>query len=157
MRGLFLPLAVEGQYDTYINHVCVKYGLILYYISTIILLYVSNIQSKDFFLYQFSVLLVLHLIVNTYFVFQFDRKFGLEKITIDLTRRQAFISIFKSIMAFALIFSLSFYAYILFERGRIPTNIIIAMVFPYMFANTFHGILNQGIKGFLKLIHFRET
>jgi hypothetical protein len=157
MRGLFLPIAVEGKYDTYINSMAVRYGLILSYIVTIALLFTFDVGSKDFFLYQFSILLILHLIVNTHFIFWFDRHFSLEKIIIDLTTKQALISLFKSAVTFALTFFIAFATYLFFEHGRVPTNCILSIVFPYIFANTFYGALNEGIKGFLKLIHFREA
>jgi hypothetical protein len=156
-RGFFLPIAVEGQYDTYINTMSVKYGLLLSYFLTLMLLLVSDISSSDFFVYQLSTLFLVHMGINIHFIFWFENRFGIEKLILGISKREALLSLAKSIFSLIIICFISLIVFSLFEKEKPPVNLILAILFPYFFANVFHGGLNEGIKSILKLIKFREN
>lgn len=156
-RGFFLPLAVEGKHETYITSMSVKYCLILSYIATLLFLLIFDASIKTFFIYQLSALLLINFAIYIHFVFWFDRHFGLETILSNLSKRQALISLLKSLITLSLTFLISLITYTFMERGKLPVNIILSLIFPYIFASIFHGGFDEGVKGFLKLINFRKA
>lgn len=154
--GLFLPPAVEGQYDTYLHSITMKYTVISAYVLLLLFLSLLGINTEGFFTKFIGSLIALLTVVFVYFVFWFQKNYGLSCLLKDASFKDAFQSLSKALVIFLMLLGILFFSNLFFEKGGLGIRATIAIVSPYISSCLFYYGIYEAFLASLILVNLKK-